>query len=251
MRIKAIISYNGASYYGFQTQNREDMNSIQDEIEKVLSKIFNRKIDIAASGRTDRGVHALGQVIHFDVDEESVDLYKLRYSINCMLPKDISFKEMKVVNDEFHSRFSAKSKTYRYIINTNERNVILDKLVYNFSRKLDIDKIKEGMNLFLGEHSFISFCTNNEGDYIRNIYSFTLEEKEGYLIFDITGNGFRRYMVRMIIGTLIEIGLGNVSLEEIKEIIETKENRRVRYKAPSEGLYLVNVNYGGEEDDQN
>ena len=249
MRIKCIISYYGSNYFGFQTQNKEEMNSIQDEIEKVLSKIFDTHIDIHASGRTDRGVHALGQVIHFDVEQENVDLYRLRYSINCMLPKDIFIKEMEIVNEEFHSRFSAKTKTYRYIINQNERNVILDKLVYNHSRKLDVEKIKEGMNLFLGEHSFISFCTNNEGDYTRTIYSFTLEEKEGYLIFNITGNGFRRYMVRMIIGTLIEIGLGNLSSNEVKNLLNNEEMNRVRYKAPSEGLYLVEVNYGGEAND--
>ena len=100
MRIKCIISYNGSNYFGFQTQNKEEMNSIQDEIEKVLSKIFDTHIDIHASGRTDRGVHALGQVIHFDVEQENVDLYRLRYSINCMLPKDIFIKEMEIVNEE-------------------------------------------------------------------------------------------------------------------------------------------------------
>lgn len=250
MRIKCIISYNGANYFGFQTQNKEEMNSIQDEIEKVLSKIFDTHIDIHASGRTDRGVHALGQVIHFDVDEENVDLYRLRYSINCMLPKDIFIKQMEVVNEEFHSRFSAKTKTYRYIINQNERSVILDKLVYNYSRKLDIEKLKEGMKVFIGTHSFHNFCTNNEGDYVRTITSFTLEEKEGYLIFNITGNGFRRYMVRMIIGTLIEVGLGNLSCDEIKRLLDNDEMNRVRYKAPSEGLYLVEVYYGGECNDK-
>lgn len=249
MRIKCVISYNGANYFGFQTQNKIEMNSIQDEIEKVLSKIFNKQIDIQASGRTDRGVHALGQVIHFDIEEDRVDLYRLRYSINCMLPKDIFVKEMEVVDGEFHSRFSAKSKTYRYIINQNERNVILDKLVYNFSRKLNVENIKKGMEVFIGTHSFHNFCTNNEGDFTRTIYSFELEEKDGYLIFNITGNGFRRYMVRMLIGTLIEIGLGNIEITEVKDILDTNEMKRIRYKAPSEGLYLVEVNYGGEAND--
>lgn len=248
MRIKAIVSYNGSSYFGFQTQNKKEMNCVQDEIEKVISKIFNMPIEIHASGRTDRGVHALGQVIHFDADGE-VDLYKLRYSINCMLPKDIYFKKMELVDDDFHARFSAKSKTYQYIINTAERNVILQDEVYNLSKKLNTDKIKECLNIFLGCHSFHNFCTNNEGDYIRTIYSFTLEEKDGYLIFSITGNGFRRYMVRMIIGTLIEVGLEKISIDEVKEILETKENKRVRYKAPSEGLYLMEVNYGGDKND--
>lgn len=246
MRIKAIISYNGSAYYGFQTQNNKEMNSIQDEIEKVLSKIFNSEISIAASGRTDRGVHALNQVIHFNVENKDIDLYKIKYSINCMLPKDIYFKEMEVVDKKFHSRFCVKTKTYRYIINTGERNVLLDKLVYNLSRKLDVNKIKDAMNLFLGEHSFLNFCTNNEGDFVRNIYSFTLEEKGEYLIFDISGNGFRRYMVRMIIGTLIEVGLGNIDASFVKEVLDGGKYNRVRYKAPSEGLYLADVEYGGE-----
>lgn len=246
MRIKAIISYNGSNYYGFQTQNNKEMNSIQDEIEKVLSTIFNCPISIAASGRTDRGVHALNQVIHFNVENKEIDLYKLKYSINCMLPRDIYFKEMEVVDKKFHSRFCVKTKTYRYIINTGERNVLLDRLVYNLSRKLDVIKIKEAMNLFVGEHSFLNFCTNTEGDFVRNIYSFTLEEKGDYLIFDISGNGFRRYMVRMIIGTLIEIGLGNIDFSFIKDVLDGGKYNRVRYKAPSEGLYLKDVEYGGE-----
>ena len=243
MRIKSIISYNGAAYFGFQTQNKKEMNSVQDEIEKVLSRIFNMPIEINASGRTDRGVHALGQVIHFDVNVDTVDLYRLRYSINCMLPSDISFKEMEVVNEDFHSRFSAKNKTYMYVINTGEKNVILKDQVYNLSRNLDFTMLKEGTNLFLGTHSFHNFCTNNEGDFIRTINSFVVEQKGEYLVFKINGSGFRRYMVRMIIGTLIEVGLNKLSLEEVKETLETKEDKRVRYKAPSEGLYLVEVNY--------
>lgn len=246
MRIKAIISYNGSAYYGFQTQNNKEMNSIQDEIEKVLSKIFNTDISISASGRTDRGVHALNQVIHFNIENKEIDLYKIKYSINCMLPKDIYFKEMEIVSKKFHSRFCVKTKTYRYIINTGDRNVLLDKLVYNLSRKLDVNKVKDAMNLFLGEHSFLNFCTNNEGDFVRNIYSFTLEEKGNYLIFDISGNGFRRYMVRMIIGTLIEVGLGNIDSSFVKEALDGGKYNRVRYKAPSEGLYLADVEYGGE-----
>ena len=163
-----------------------------------------------------------------------------------MLPKDIYFKEMEIVDKKFHSRFCVKTKTYRYVINTGERNVILDKLVYNFSRKLDVSRIRETMDLFLGEHSFLNFCTNNEGDFVRNIYSFTLEEKGNYLIFDISGNGFRRYMVRMIIGTLIEVGLGNIDSSFVKEALDGGKYNRVRYKAPSEGLYLADVEYGGE-----
>lgn len=251
MRIKCVVSYNGANYYGFQTQNRDDMNSIQDELEKVLSKIFNEEIGISASGRTDRGVHALYQVFHFTVNLKEIDLYKIKYSINSMLPKDIYIKEMKVVDNDFHSRFSVKTKTYRYVINTGERNVILDKLVYNFSRKLDIEKIKDAMKLFVGNHYFYNFCTNNEGDFVRTIHSFTLEEKGDYLIFDIKGTGFRRYMVRMIIGTIIEIGLNNIDCSTIEELLKEGSKNRVRYKAPSEGLYLAYVDYGGEDNDQN
>lgn len=247
MRIKAIISYKGTSFYGFQIQKNEKLRSIQKEFEDVLNKIFHEDIKISASGRTDKGVHALGQVIHFDIAQE-MSLYRLRYSLNCLLPKDIHVISLEKVDEEFHSRYLAKSKTYRYIVSLKEPSPFLIDFVYTVKKPLDIDLMKEGMKLFLGEHDFHNFCTNDE-DFVRKIYSFDVEEKDGLFIFNIKGNGFRRYMVRMIMGTIIELGLKKITLKDVDELINTEQMCRVRYKAPAEGLYLVAVDYEGEDYD--
>ena len=243
MRVKAIISYNGTRYYGFQTQRDELTLTIEDVIEKTLSSLFNDNVEIVGSGRTDKGVHALGQVIHFDLNRDSLDVYKMLYAINRLLPSDIAFKSLEVVEDDFHARFNAKSKHYRYIINTGIKDPINKDLCYNLCRKLDENLIRSGMKLFIGNHNFINFCTNDEGPFEREIYDFRLKIEEDKFIFDIYGNGFRRYMVRMIIGTLIELGLKNISLDDIEKLLSGEALHRVRYKAPSEGLYLVEVNY--------
>lgn len=242
MRLKAIISYNGKNYFGYQEQTKTGEITIQEVIQNVLKKIFSKEIIIYSSGRTDRGVHALGQVIHFDIDEER-DLGKLMWSINSLLPSDIHFTSLIKVDDDFHARYNAKGKTYRYIVNTNDHNPLLDDIVYNSKRPYDIEIVKDAMKLFLGEHDFYNFSSNNEGSSIRVINSFDIEKRDGFLIFNIKGNGFRRYMVRMIIGTCLEAGLKKISIEEIKDMLDRKKDVRTRFKAPSCGLYLVDVEY--------
>ena len=245
MRLKGVISYKGTLFYGYQIQKDETQRSVQKEIQDVLKKIFNEDIKVYSSGRTDRGVHAIGQVIHFDVDRE-VDVDKLHHSLNCLLPKDIHFNSLKIVENTFHARFSCISKEYRYVINLKEYSPIYNDIMYNYCSCLDIDKIKEAMKLFIGRHNFVNLCANNDGDYEREIYSFTLEEKEGIIVFKIQGNGFRRYMVRMIIGTLIEVGKNKLEISDLKDIINGEKYMRVSFKAPSEGLYLYKVNYKKE-----
>lgn len=242
MRLKAVISYRGTSYYGYQIQTKKDEVSVQEVIQRVLKQIFSKDIIIHSSGRTDRGVHALGQVIHFDLDEER-DLGKLRWSINSLLPKDIHFNSLEKVDDDFHARYSAKSKEYRYIVNFGEHDALHDDLVYNYHRNFNLDIIKKAMKLFVGEHNFVNFCSNDDGNFVRNIESFTLNIKDDVMTFDIKGNGFKRYMVRMIVGTCLEAGLNKISLKEIEDKIDLKDMVRTRFKAPSCGLYLVKVNY--------
>ena len=250
MRLKAIISYRGTAYYGYQLQTRAGEISIQEVIEGILRRIFSQDITIFSSGRTDRGVHALGQVIHFDIPNDEIDLGKLKWSINSMLPNDIHFISLVQVRDDFHARYNAISKEYRYIVNPNEHNPLVDDLVYNYHRNFDLEKIKEVMELFVGTHNFYNFCSNEDGNFVRTIDSFTLKEENGYMIFSISGNGFRRYMVRMIVGTCLEAGLNKISKEDILSMLDNEEMKRTRFKAPACGLYLVNVNYGGEDDDK-
>ena len=246
MRYKATLMYEGTSYFGYQIQPKEEEISIQEEIQKVLKRIFQEDIKIVSSGRTDRGVHALKQCFHFDLNRP-IDTYKIKHSLNCLLPKDIYISSLEEVSEDFHARFSVVDKTYMYVINEGEYNPFLNDLVYNFNDELDVEKMKDASRLFVGEHSFHNFCSNDE-DFVRTINYLTIERKNDYLIININGNGFRRYMVRMIVGTLIEVGLNKLSIEELKKLFDEEMNR-VSYKAPASGLYLKDINYGGNNND--
>lgn len=246
MRIKSFVCYRGTRYLGFQIQAPSEEKSIQGEIQRVLSQIFFREIKIVGSGRTDKGVHALKQCFHFDVAKE-VDLVKLKRSANCLLPSDIHILSFERVPDDFHARFDVKDKTYRYIVNTGEYDPIEDELLYNYNRPLDVGKIAEAGNLLIGEHSFHNFCCNDD-DFVRTVYAFRVWKEKEKVIMELNGNGFRRYMVRMIVGTLIEVGSGRMGADRFGEYLsETKS--RVSYKAPASGLYLADIRYGGENDD--
>ena len=244
MRIKMIISYYGKDFYGYQIQTKTNERSIQDEIQKALSKIFSSDIKIYSSGRTDRGVHALNQCVHFDVDKLNLDLNRLKYSLNCLLNEDIYIKSIEEVDSFFHARFSVIDKTYLYKINIAEFDVFLNHLVFNLNRELDLQLMNEASKLFIGEHSFHNFCTNDE-DFVRIINSIEILKENNIVSIFVNGNGFRRYMVRMIVGTLIEVGLKHISLEKVKYYLSEVDDR-VSFKAPSQGLYLFSINYGGQ-----
>jgi tRNA pseudouridine38-40 synthase len=248
MRIKGVVSYKGTRYYGYQVQPHDYEISIQEEIEKALGVILSTSIRIISAGRTDKGVHALAQTFHFDI-EKNVDVNKLRYSLNKLLPSDIYIKSLEEVDESFHARFSALSKTYRYKINIGEYNPLIDDLVYSFRYpSLDVEKMKDASKIFLGKHNFMNYCSNDE-DFVRTIESITFSNEDDILCIDIKGDGFRRYMVRMIVGTLIEIGQNRFSIEEAKSLLDTDVFNRVRFKAPAQGLYLATIEYGGKEDD--
>ena len=247
MRIKMSVSYHGKDFYGYQIQAKTNERSVQDEIQKVLSRIFSSEIKIYSSGRTDRGVHALNQCIHFDVEKENVDLTKLKYTLNCLLNEDIFVKSIDEVSSSFHARFSVIDKTYLYKINVGDFDVFNNDLVFNLNKELDIDLMNLASSLFVGEHSFHNFCTNDE-DFVRIINSVKITKENDIINIFVNGNGFRRYMVRMIVGTLIEVGLKHIPLEKVKYYL-SDVNSRVSYKAPSQGLYLYSINYGGDNHD--
>lgn len=247
MRIRLDMSYDGHNFKGFQRQVNE--RTVQQEIECVLSKIFNSEIVITASGRTDAGVHALKQVVTFTPNKEVNDLSLLRYSLNRMLPNDIHINAIKEVNDDFHPRFSAYSKTYKYLLNMGEANPFYENYRYEFKRKLDVQKMEEAKKLFIGEHNFQNFTTKEEDTkgFIRNISSITINQEKDVLTIILIGNGFMRYMVRMIVGTLIMIGLGKEDKSFIINKLTDNERMPVIYKAPPQGLYLVDVKYDGSD----
>lgn len=243
MRIKAITKYKGTSYYGWQKQINE--LSVQTVIEEALNKVLNANISITASGRTDAGVHALNQVFHFDVFKD-VDLDKLKYSLNCVLPNDISIVSLEIVDDDFHSRFSAKGKHYRYIISFNEKDPFKLETTYNCLFPTDISLVKKAIKKFEGKHNFKNFTSKEEDNdnFVRDVFKIETKVNGNDLIIDLYANGFMRYMIRFMVGTSLAIGWGKEQLNYIDELLDSDNERHiVSYKAPPQGLYLVEVLY--------
>lgn len=242
MRYLAIIEYVGTNYAGWQIQ--KDEVTIQAEVEKVLSRILNTPTKVYASGRTDAGVHALGQTFHFDTIKK-LDLDKFTYSVNSLLPSDMRVINIVEKREDFHARYSVKSKRYDYLINTGEYNPFERDLVYQFQRKLDLNKIKEALDALVGEHCFKNFTSKLEDDsnYVRKIYEASLTTEGDVIRISFVGSGFMRYMMRMIVGCLIEIGLGKMSVMELKIYLVETHRKIVPYKAPACGLYLMEVTY--------
>ena len=243
MRYKVTMSYDGNNYAGFQSQI--NALAIQDVIEECIYKIFKEKIRIVMSSRTDAGVHAKCQVFHFDSDKKR-DLNKLKYSFNCLLPKDMHVLKVEEVSNDFHARFSVKEKTYEYIINEGEYDVFLNGYAYQCFYHLDIDLMKKGAELYLGEHDFTSFNTSSLKDYpnqVRDIKEFKITKKKDLIIIRVTSSGFLRNMVRIMVGTLIDLGRGNKTLDDIKDMLEHPNKTTRRFNADPHGLYLVNIKY--------
>ncbi|MCQ2793150.1 MAG: tRNA pseudouridine(38-40) synthase TruA [Bacilli bacterium] len=242
MRYLATVSYDGTNYVGWQIQ--PNGLSIEEVIEKVLSKMLNTPTKIYGSGRTDAGVHAKGQTFHFDSKEIS-DLGKFMYSMNKLLPIDIKISQIKAVKDDFHARFNAISKIYVYKINTGKFDVFQKEHIYQFLQKLNVSQMIEASKLFVGEHNFMNFTSKeeDESNFIRNIYSIDINEDKEIVSFTLSGNGFMRYMVRMIVGTLVQVGLGKLTVNDVKLLINSKERKQTQYKIEACGLYLEKVNY--------
>ncbi len=245
MRLLCCVSYKGTNYQGWQKQ--KNAPTVQETIEGVLSQILNTKIDIYGSGRTDAGVHAQRQYFHFDMDKD-MNINRLRYSANCLLPKDIFINEIKVVSDDFHARFSAKGKTYTYIMRLDERNPFNYELETNIPYEVDINLLSDCLKQFEGKHDFKDFTSKEEddGDYIRTVYKVEttyIKEIKQFMV-SFTGDGFMRYQIRNMVGTALAIASKKEKEDYIKYHLSDKTNREiVPYKAPSEGLYLVDVNY--------
>lgn len=243
MRILGKVSYKGSRYQGWQKQM--DAPSVQETIEKVLSQILNQAISIQGSGRTDAGVHAKGQTFHFDIDKD-VDLDRLNYSLNCLLPEDIYVLSLQKVNDDFHARYSAKGKIYQYDIHFGHRDVFHNEIEATILQKCDISLLKEALLQFIGKHDFKNFTSKEEDEnqFMREIYDISFMEKEDRLSIILKGNGFMRYMIRFMIGSAIAISQNKENISFIKEKLDSKKERSiVCYKAPSEGLFLIDVIY--------
>lgn len=241
--IKLIIEYDGKGFNGWQKQ--PDRLNIQGEIEKAIEEITGEKVDLTASGRTDAGVHSLGQTANFKTDSK-IPTEKFTKAINSRLKKSIVIKSAEEVDEKFHSRYSVKSKTYRYIINNSENGTAIYRgLEYHVPMKLDYEKMNEAIKYFIGEHDFKAFKASGTSSKssVRKIFDGSVRKEGERVIIEVTGTGFLYNMVRIISGTLLDVGLGKIKPEDIPSIIESKDRTKAGKTLPAHGLYLLQVNY--------
>ncbi|MEH7274433.1 tRNA pseudouridine(38-40) synthase TruA [Neobacillus vireti] len=243
-RYKCILSYDGSGFSGYQVQPNK--RTIQSQIEAVLAIMHKgSSIKISASGRTDAGVHAKGQVIHFESPLPLVE-EKWELALNSMLPEDISILSVKKVDPSFHARFDASGKEYRYFLNQSpKRDPFKRNYAYHYPYPLNVGAMKEACQYLLGTHDFSSFCSarTEVEDKVRTIETIEILQEEERFCFRFVGNGFLYNMVRILVGTLLEVGSGKREPSEIAEILEKKDRRYAGKTAPGQGLYLWKVYY--------
>ena len=242
--IKLTIEYDGKDFNGWQKQ--PDRLNIQGSIESAIKQITNEDVELTASGRTDAGVHSLGQVANFKT-KSSLQIEKFPVAINSKLKKTIRIIKAEEVDDRFHSRLNCKRKTYRYVINNSEfASAIYRNLETHIPQKLDIKKMKKAIKYFEGEHDFKAFKASGTSSKtsVRTIYKADVKEMpENRIYIELTGNGFLYNMVRIIAGTLVDVGLGKIESEEIPNIISQGKRDLAGKTLPPNGLYLIKVEY--------
>lgn len=245
--IRITIEYDGKNFPGWQSQPGKI--SIQTEIENAIYEITGERVDLIASGRTDAGVHALGQVANFHTNTK-IETSKIPYAINSKLPNSIVVKEAKEVDERFHSRYNCKLKTYRYIINNNEFPSALNRYrEFHMPCKLDYKEMEKAIKYFVGEHDFKAFKSsggNAKKTTVRTLTDCNIKENDGRIYIELTGNGFLYNMVRIISGTILDVGLGKIKADDIPEIINSGVREKAGRTLPPHGLYLVKVNYEGD-----
>lgn len=241
--IKLTIEYDGSNYVGWQKQ--VNGNGIQSEIEQAIFLTTGEKVNLIGSGRTDSGVHAKGQVANF-YTKSRIPGNRFKYALNIKLPSDIVILESEETNYDFHSRYDAKAKIYSYLIYNNPiRSSLYRNFAYHVSYELEYEKMYEGTKYFLGTHDFSSFAGSKNviEDTCRTINNIALEKSGDFIKFKIEGNGFLYNMVRIIVGTLVDIGRNKIRAEDIPNIINLKNRKFAGPTAPPEGLYLEKVYY--------
>lgn len=241
MRYFFEIAYDGTQYHGWQRQ--KNAISVQEVVEEALTRITREEVSVTGSGRTDTGVHCEQQFFHADF-ESSMNEGKLQFKLNSYLPSDISIQSIRSVHDEAHARFDALSRAYEYRI-VKTKTPFLQGYSYYYTKSLDVKTMNEAAALLLGAHDFQAFSKvkTEVNNFICNITSAHWREEGNLLIFYIEANRFLRGMVRAIVGTLLQVGLGKLSLPEFRATIDSKDRKQAGAAAPPEGLFLIKVEY--------
>lgn len=241
---KITLMYDGRKYNGWQKQGNTD-KTIQGKLENLFTRMEGYEVEIHGAGRTDAGVHALGQVFNVKLNAKW-DTKKLKETINTYLPADIAVTDVTIVDDRFHARLCATRKHYRYRIYIGRNKDVFNRYyLYHYGKELDINKMKEAAKLLCGTHDYKSFCANKKmkKSTVRTVESIDIYTRDEELILDFIGDGFLYNMVRILTGTLIEVGEGRRMPEEMLDILEGKDRVLAGGTAPAEGLTLVSVSY--------
>lgn len=241
---KLTIQYDGTRYNGWQRQGNTE-NTIQGKLNEIIGKYLGEEVDVAGSGRTDAGVHAYGQVANFKT-KKYFDKDKFLVEINSYLPQDIRILKVEAVDERFHARLSAVSKTYEYVIDNGiAADVFNRKYSYWLEQLLDVEKMRMAAVLLTGTHDYISFCGNKKfkKSSVRTVTAIDIMEQKDKIVIAFTGDGFLQNMVRIMAGTLIEVGLGKRTPESMTDILTAKAREAAGMMAPPEGLFLKSVEY--------
>lgn len=244
MNYKLTLQYDGTKLNGWQKQGNTD-NTIQGKLETILERMYGQYVEIHGSGRTDAGVHALGQVANFHAPA-NFSVTEIKAALNEYLSKDIRVLSVETVDERFHARLTAKGKTYEYRIDNGEvADVFYRKYTMREENPLDLEAMRKAASYFVGIHDFKTFCANKKmkKSTVRTITSIVIEEKEGIVSIQYTGNGFLYNMVRILTGTLIEVGRAKRTPEEMQSILDARDRGAAGFTAPAQGLFLVEVQY--------
>lgn len=249
MRVVLGVEYDGSEFFGWQWQPN-DLRTVQNELQIALSKVANQDVRIQCAGRTDTGVHATAQVVHFDTDVDRNSRAWI-YGTNSFLPHDITVKWVKILNQDFHARFSATARTYQYYIYNNPVRPSLMRTAITWQyRPLNHELMHEAAQHLIGEHNFSSFraidCQSKTP--FRNIERFEVTRHRDMICVEVKANAFLHHMVRNMVGTLMLVGAGKHPPEWVKEVLESQKRSAAGETAPSYGLYLIKVDYPGEFD---
>lgn len=243
MRVMLIVAYDGTNYHGWQMQ--PNAVTIEQILNEKLSELLGEEIVVIGASRTDAGVHAEGNVAVFDT-ETRIPAEKISYALNRTLPDDIVVQESFEVESDFHPRKCDSIKTYEYrILNRNFNLPVKGRNSYHFHRKLDLDKMREAAAYFVGRHDFKNFCSSHTQakSTIRIIYSLDIEEIDDEIVLTVSGNGFLYNMVRMLTGTLLDVGTGKMNPDRISELLAARERNHSPHTAPARGLTLLDIEY--------
>lgn len=240
---RLLMEYDGTRYYGWQRQPNQ--STIQGKLESVLSVMCGREVEVIGAGRTDGGVHAKGMTANVRLETENSP-QEIRDYLNRYLPDDIAVLEVKEASPRFHARYNAIGKTYCYTCFDGDVKPVFDRKYYTrLEEKPDVERMRQAAEVLQGQHDFRNFCVNPrmKKSTVRCVDKIVIERDGGYLRFTFHGTGFLQNMVRIMVGTLLEVGCGRMTVEQVKEVLENPDRQKAGPTAPAQGLCLISVDY--------